>query len=50
MDVPLAKYFISPGSLHGSVPFFPIPFDVVAATIAVNDLGAGIGASVVIVV
>ena len=31
----LAKYFISFGNRQGSVPFRPIPFDLVAATMAV---------------
>jgi len=35
-DLPLAKYFISPGNLHGKPPFNPIPLDLVAATIAVK--------------
>lgn len=35
-DLPLAKYFISPGRRHGNPPFNPIPLDLVAATIAVR--------------
>jgi hypothetical protein len=36
-SLPFAKYFISPGRRHGSPPFSPIPFDRVAATIAVSE-------------
>ena len=38
LESPLAKYFISCDRRHGNPPFFPIPFESVAATIAVMDV------------
>lgn len=45
---PFAKYFISPGKRQGSAPFLPIPFDMVAATMAVR-LGEDGGEGMVVV-
>lgn len=43
---PRWKYFISPGKRQGRPPSLPIPFERVAATMAVTDMRGGLDMSV----